>query len=98
MKINVHFLAVVILVVLHTGTAVNVDTNSGFLDVVIGANDDITRRTNINSNSILRIVGGATASKTRFPYFTALFDFDNGGSFFCGGSLIRDNVVITAGM
>jgi len=96
MKINVHFLAVVILVVLHTGTAVNVDTNSGFLDVVIGANDDITRRTNINSNSILRIVGGATANKTRFPYFTALFDFDNGGSFFCGGSLIRDNVVITA--
>jgi len=96
MKFNVHFLAVVILVVLHTGTAVNVDTNSGFLDVVIGANDDITRRTNINSNSILRIVGGATASKTRFPYFTAIFENNTVDSFFCGGSLIRDNVVITA--
>ena len=46
-----------------------------------------------------RIVGGTVANAIRFPYYTALFRVINDGvrKFTCGGSLIRNNVVVTAG-
>ncbi|KAL7482930.1 hypothetical protein ACHAWX_000511 [Stephanocyclus meneghinianus] len=41
-----------------------------------------------------RIIGGSEASSTRYPYTVAL---TNGGSnFFCGGSLIASDMVLTA--
>lgn len=46
-----------------------------------------------------RIVGGDMADKTRYPYYTALFRgrYNDKGRFKCGGSLIREDVVLTAG-
>jgi secreted trypsin-like serine protease len=55
-----------------------------------------------NSAATTRIVNGDLANKTRYPYYTALFRstrFNSNITFFtCGGSLIQNDVVVTAGM
>ena len=43
-----------------------------------------------------RIVDGQDADPTRYPYFTFLTMFSTGGRFYCGGSLIWKDVVVTA--
>ncbi|CAD7082539.1 unnamed protein product [Hermetia illucens] len=43
-----------------------------------------------------RIVGGSLASAGQFPYQVGLILTVSGGQSFCGGSLIKDNVVLTA--
>jgi hypothetical protein len=56
-----------------------------------------------NINSGTRIGGGIPTDKTRYHYFTALFYPHyyggelNKNSFYCGGSLIRKDVIVTAG-
>ena len=54
-----------------------------------------------SSSASTRIVNGNLANKTRYPYYTALFrtlSFINDVTYFsCGGSLIRQDVVVTAG-
>lgn len=42
-----------------------------------------------------RIIGGTFSKEYEFPWLVALFH--RGGSFFCGGSLINDQYVLTAG-
>ena len=91
---------------------VTTDT-TGFLDDVMRLDSDggiSHNNNNNNNNSIInshgipftRIAGGNVALKNRYPYYTALFrQTDESGTdylkFTCGGSLIRDDVVITAG-
>jgi hypothetical protein len=41
-----------------------------------------------------RIIGGNVVTPGDFPFFVYL---DLGGGFFCGGSLIHDDIVLTAG-
>jgi secreted trypsin-like serine protease len=44
-----------------------------------------------------RIIGGTIANATRYPYFTFLtLYYQSGTSFYCGGSLIHPDVVLTA--
>jgi hypothetical protein len=70
---------------------------AGFLD---GAGQIKTKEsgTTNEDGATTRIVGGDMADKTRYPYYAALFggEYSSAG-FFCGGFLIRPNVVITAG-
>jgi secreted trypsin-like serine protease len=42
-----------------------------------------------------RIIGGAAVKSTRYPYTVALTT--TGDNFFCGGTLIAKDVVLTAG-
>jgi hypothetical protein len=83
-----------------TGFEVDSDkVGVGFLDGAGGINDSST---DADHSATTRIVGGDVANKSRYPYYTALFDFIpavGGFVYFqgCGGSLIRDDVVITAG-
>jgi secreted trypsin-like serine protease len=44
-----------------------------------------------------RIVGGTDATYGEFPHQIALLRGGVGGSFMCGGSLVSNNYVITAG-
>merc|ERR1712013_237063 len=44
-----------------------------------------------------RIVGGTEAYAGEFPHQIALLRGDVGGSLMCGGSLVKDNMVVTAG-
>jgi hypothetical protein len=80
-----------------TAFEVNPD-KAGFLD---GSGGIKEKESTTENGATTRIVGGDIANKTRFPYFTALFRGDNDtfdkDSLFCGGSLIRPDVVITAG-
>jgi hypothetical protein len=75
---------------------------AGFLDGVGGIKTKESSTTN-EDGATTRIVGGDKADKTRYPYYAALFSdlFDDELAhyelFICGGSLIRPNVVITAG-
>jgi hypothetical protein len=65
---------------------------AGFLDGVGGIKTKESSTTN-KDGATTRIVGGDMADKTRYPYYAALFrDYT-----ICGGSLIRPNVVVTAG-
>ena len=69
-------------------------TTDGFLHS-IGTNQDATIL-----GATTRIVGGTMASKARYPYFTGIFAISASNSSlysFCGGSLIRDDCVVTAG-
>jgi trypsin len=44
-----------------------------------------------------RIIGGTIANATRYPYFSFLtLYYQSGTSFYCGGSLIHPDVVLTA--
>lgn len=43
-----------------------------------------------------RIVGGSTASRGQFPYQVGLSLTKEGKGFWCGGSLISDQWVLTA--
>jgi secreted trypsin-like serine protease len=44
-----------------------------------------------------RIIGGKSAKPQRYPYFTYLSSFTKSGQvFFCGGSLVSSDVVLTA--
>jgi len=68
-------------------------TTDGFLHS-IGTNQDATIL-----EATTRIVGGTMASKARYPYFTGIFAISASNSSvysFCGGSLIRDDCVVTA--
>lgn len=66
---------------------------AGFLDGVGGS-----KESNTEDGATTRIVGGVLANKTRYPFYTALFEnFTDEFFFVCGGALIRPNVVITAG-
>jgi Trypsin len=74
---------------------------AGFLDGVGGIKTKESSTTN-EDGATTRIVGGDKADKTRYPYYAALFrDLTIIGGppmfFSCGGSLIRPNVVVTAG-
>jgi Trypsin len=68
-----------------------------FFDGAVGINET----TDPDHSATTRIVGGDVANESRYPYYTALFDFIPavGGLVYhgCGGSLVRDDVVITAG-
>lgn len=44
-----------------------------------------------------RIVGGTEAYAGEFPHQIALLRGGVGGSLMCGGSLVKDNMVVTAG-
>mmetsp|Transcript_26075 Transcript_26075/g.60544 ORF Transcript_26075/g.60544 Transcript_26075/m.60544 type:complete len:571 (-) Transcript_26075:218-1930(-) len=43
------------------------------------------------------IVGGQTVDQTRYPYYTILDIEVDGGFFFCGATLIHDDIVLTTG-
>lgn len=43
-----------------------------------------------------RIVGGHEAEHGQFPYQVALFVEADGGTYFCGGSLLNNDYVMTA--
>jgi hypothetical protein len=58
------------------------------------SHDDKDATTN-KDGMTTRIIGGNMANKTRYPYFAALLDLNS--TVFCGGSLIRPSVVVTAG-
>ena len=89
--------------------ALDVTTDkTGFLDGVVRLDSNGSNKVNNNNifdnhnTSFTRIVGGIVASTKRYPYFTVLFrqTEENGTDFLrftCGGSLIRDYVVVTAG-
>ncbi|KAH0811571.1 hypothetical protein GEV33_011222 [Tenebrio molitor] len=55
-----------------------------------------------DSGSILddiqqRIIGGIGATSARFPYSAAIYQTTPSGTFFCGGALINNQWVLTAG-
>lgn len=43
-----------------------------------------------------RIVGGDEAIPGQYPYQVAIFIYVEEGAYFCGGSLVKENVVLTA--
>ena len=67
----------------------NVTTDlSGFFD------GTTPQETNSKDEGSTRIVGGSTTSPGKYPFFTFL---DLGGGKFCGGSLVHEDIVLTAG-
>ncbi|KAJ3656394.1 hypothetical protein Zmor_015476 [Zophobas morio] len=44
-----------------------------------------------------RIIGGEIANAGQFPFIAAIYKNTNDGTYFCGGSLISDQWILTAG-
>jgi secreted trypsin-like serine protease len=67
------------------------------LQTLILASASLLPPTDANSNLFLkkpRIIGGITAASDRYPYTVALTS--GGADFFCGGSLVAPDMVLTA--
>jgi len=76
---------------LASSTSATFDINPdlmGFLDGAVPG----TGYTKNEASS--RIIGGNAATPGDYPFFVYL---DLGGGYFCGGSLVHDDIILTAG-
>ncbi|KAJ3656360.1 hypothetical protein Zmor_015443 [Zophobas morio] len=68
-----------------------------FIVLLVYANGTNNLNNSTKIGPTTRIIGGIGAPASRFPYSAAIYQTTADGTYFCGGALINDQWVLTAG-